>query len=492
MQQDHARLTAGVGAVLVLIAAAGLATRLWGLDDKSLWLDEAFTWDMARLGAGDIISTARDQDIHPPAHYLLLHFWLDAFGDSELSLRLPSALAAGGAFLLVAYAGWRVGGLALAALASLLLAVNPAALEYAQEARFYPFIGLLALAATLCQASYIRAPRPLPLALYVITSVTMVYTHYSAFVVLAVHALVFGWFGIQEWRDRRSARVLAGAALAAVAVAAAYVPWYAALFHQIDTGGASAIPDPSPRLAGATLRATLGLRPMGAFWIVFAAPLLVAIGLALYRQRHNVIVVCMTALATTPAALFVTSYAVSPSFDAKRASPFIPALSFLAALGILEVVRAARALERRHRRGAMVLTACGGAALVAAMAAGAFRWYGSEPYEDWRTVARDVLAADGPVFLYPSYLDDPVNYYLRTADAADARDRLRLIDEERFAEDASINPSASDARRQGLLIVSHATPAERARVVEAVGRTYAVGAPAEYTDTIWVYRLQPR
>ncbi|HXK33506.1 MAG TPA: glycosyltransferase family 39 protein, partial [Dehalococcoidia bacterium] len=243
-----AGLTPGAAAVLMLIAAAGFVTRLWGLGDKSLWLDEAFTWAMTRLAAGDIISAARDQDIHPPAHYLLLRFWSGAFGDSELALRLPSALAAGGSFLLLAYAGWRVGGLALAALAALLLAVNPAALEYAQEARFYPLIGLLALAATLCQVSYVTSPRPLPLVLYIIASVTMVYTHYSGFVVLAVHALVFGWFGIQEWRGQRTTRLLAGAALAGAAVAAAYAPWYAALFQQIDTGGASAVPDPSPRL----------------------------------------------------------------------------------------------------------------------------------------------------------------------------------------------------------------------------------------------------
>ncbi|HXK32533.1 MAG TPA: hypothetical protein VNM91_00785, partial [Dehalococcoidia bacterium] len=220
--------------------------------------------------------------------------------------------------------------------------------------------------------------------------------------------------------------------------------------------------------------------------------LMVAIGLALYRHRHNAMVVCMTALAAAPVALFVASYAVSPSFDAKRASPFIPALSFLAALGILEAFRAARNLELRHQRGALFAAACCAAALAAAMAVGAFRWYGAEPYEDWRAVARDVRAADGPVFLYPSYLDDPVNYYLSTADATDARDRLRLIDEERFAEDPTITPSASDARRRGLLVVSHATPAERARVVGAFARTYAVGEPAEYTDTIWVYALEPR
>ena len=64
--------------MLAAASVAGFATRLWMLGDKSLWLDEAFSWKMARFPVPDMIRGTAS-DVHPPLLYLILHYWLDQY-----------------------------------------------------------------------------------------------------------------------------------------------------------------------------------------------------------------------------------------------------------------------------------------------------------------------------------------------------------------------------------------------------------------------------
>ena len=79
-----------VGAGLVLLAA--LALRLYAADAQSLWYDEGFAVQTARLPLPALVERLVREDNHSPLHYLILHFWMPLAGDSETALRFSSVI----------------------------------------------------------------------------------------------------------------------------------------------------------------------------------------------------------------------------------------------------------------------------------------------------------------------------------------------------------------------------------------------------------------
>jgi mannosyltransferase len=145
----------------------------------------------------------------PPLWYLIA--WLDVrlFGDGEIALRLPSALA-GIATVAVAWSlGRELGGRACALVTAGLVAVNPLFVWYSQEARVYSLFALTAALALLFCLRARREPTRTNMAAFALCGSLALLTHYFAAFLLVGMAL---WL--------LSARESRRAALAAVAVIA--------------------------------------------------------------------------------------------------------------------------------------------------------------------------------------------------------------------------------------------------------------------------------
>jgi len=116
---------------------------------QSLWRDEAFTYFLAKKNVLEIISLSI-KEFNPPLYYILLHFWMRLFGESEISLRT---------FSLIFY--WLTIYVAITFLTEILkvdvrkrflyfifyilfFIVNPFLTYYAFEARNYTFFAFLA------------------------------------------------------------------------------------------------------------------------------------------------------------------------------------------------------------------------------------------------------------------------------------------------------------------------------------------------------------
>src|SRR4051812_25962658 len=80
-----------IALVSILLLAAAL--RIWGIDRQSLWFDEAATVHIIRQPLPRMFDLIKSDERTPPLHYVVLHVWIKLFGDSEFSLRLPSAIA---------------------------------------------------------------------------------------------------------------------------------------------------------------------------------------------------------------------------------------------------------------------------------------------------------------------------------------------------------------------------------------------------------------
>jgi uncharacterized membrane protein len=127
------------------IGALALAVRLHGLGDKPFWLDEIFTLHRATATLHHLVGNSL-RNYHYPSYFLLL--WLVAkIGTSQWLLRLPSALFGAAAAALTCAIGRRTAGASAGAVAGLLMALSPFAVQLGQEARPYTLVNCLILAA---------------------------------------------------------------------------------------------------------------------------------------------------------------------------------------------------------------------------------------------------------------------------------------------------------------------------------------------------------
>src|SRR5215217_7050181 len=135
---------AGLGALVALSLL--LRTTELGI---GFWIDEGLSVGIADRPLSDIPFALRE-DGSPPLYYMLLHFWLDIAGPPA-GVRGLSLLFA----LMAIPAGWWAGrqiwGTQRAAwFSAVLMAFNPFLAQYAQEARMYSLVALLAIPATTC------------------------------------------------------------------------------------------------------------------------------------------------------------------------------------------------------------------------------------------------------------------------------------------------------------------------------------------------------
>ncbi|MGA6157827.1 hypothetical protein ACPEIC_31245 [Stenotrophomonas sp. NPDC087984] len=132
---------------IVLPMAVMLGLGLWGLDRGTMWRDESATYQMARRTLPQIRDTLGAVDAVHGLYYLLMHPLL-ALHPSEVTMRLPSVLAAVAATALVAALGCRLARPRVGLWAGLLYATTPVVTHYAQEGRSYALVAAGAAWAT--------------------------------------------------------------------------------------------------------------------------------------------------------------------------------------------------------------------------------------------------------------------------------------------------------------------------------------------------------
>ncbi len=122
--------------MIYLVLVVGLILRLISLN-QSLWLDEATSALVAKMPVNDIFTKFLPGDFHPPLYYLVLKFWVNIFGSSEISLRIPSVLFGIGAIFALYLIGKELFNKKTAIMAALFLATSGLHVYYSQEARMY-------------------------------------------------------------------------------------------------------------------------------------------------------------------------------------------------------------------------------------------------------------------------------------------------------------------------------------------------------------------
>lgn len=208
---------------LLVIAVLGTAARLWQINE-SLWLDELHTsWVIS--GTVDEIAPRARIGNQSPVYFYLVHLTTRLLGDHELALRLPSLVAGVALIVVVGLVTWRCCAVTWAGwLAAALVAMDHNMIFYAQEARPYALVQLIALVQLVAFWRLQTAYR-LRWRLVVVSGwIAMFYLHYTT--LLLVTGELAWWLLIQCWqRGRGEYRPRQVVVDVALTLAASAVTW---------------------------------------------------------------------------------------------------------------------------------------------------------------------------------------------------------------------------------------------------------------------------
>lgn len=201
--------------LLALIILFAFALRVYRLDAKSLWSDEGLSMYRAHkdlpfiLSNKIIIQGVVTQDLQPPLYFILLHFLIEFAGDSEFAAKFLSVIFSVLTVPLLYTVGKKLFSPQVGLFAAFLGATSPLYLWYSQELRMYTmlvFLGLLSVYTLLKvmegndSAKASETSKWAWRCGYVLTTVAMLYTHYSSFFMLLFEFIVFLIFAITRRR----------------------------------------------------------------------------------------------------------------------------------------------------------------------------------------------------------------------------------------------------------------------------------------------------
>jgi hypothetical protein len=337
---SRARLAVPAGLAVLMLLSLALRTNELGI---GFWIDEGLSVGIADRPLADIPHALR-LDGSPPLYYLLLHVWMSVFGTSEEATRAMSVVCA---LLAVPVAFWAANamfGQRAGWMAAVLTATNPFLTRFAQEARMYALLALLALIA--CGAfgraftgeDSIRARRPWAICLAV-TLALMLYTHNWALFFATACGVVWLFLLWRASGERRRELLITGLVAFGGALLL-YLPWVPTTLYQAAHTGAPWSEAPPIEALAATVGQMLGKYAQVALILIAGA------GLAkLWSTRGRGMspagraAACLLAIGVITVTLAWVSSQVSPAWANRYLAVGVAPLLLVAGAGLAHAGR---------------------------------------------------------------------------------------------------------------------------------------------------------
>jgi uncharacterized membrane protein len=210
--------------------------RFYRIGHQSIWGDEALTLQVYTAGDSIVQAGAHiwGKAFHPPLYFLTVFYWYK-LGDSELMLRLPSAVFGLAAIPLLYLFVNRLFGRSAAGIAALTAAVSPFHIWYSQEARMYTLQVLLALGSMLFFLKAWHSRRLSDFGLYGLFTLLALFTHVGTVFLAAAQAAFVSGACLKNWR-----RQIHWIGIQA-AVLIAFAPWALRFLSSRSAGGLAGV-----------------------------------------------------------------------------------------------------------------------------------------------------------------------------------------------------------------------------------------------------------
>lgn len=387
--------SAGLGTLAAVLAAAGS----W---IPSLWGDEATSVMSGTRPLVSLLGMLSRVDAVHGLYYTVLHGWIEVFGSSPFSVRLPSAIGVGICAAAVVWLCGRVVGLRTAVLSGVFAAVLPRLTYAGEEARSYAFDA--ALAAILCAIVVeIMLRRPTGKGWWIAYGAVLAVGTYS-FLYLGLMALPAG---VAMWTDpamRVMRRRWLRATLAGLACATPLYVLAVLQHHQIAYLEKADAVTPASVFVQTWFSdgvfATVAWTLIAVAGLAFAADALRAGGRGRFRDASVVhLEPLLLAWLILPMGVLIAVNVLIADFTSRYGTFAAPAAALLMALGVRRIARATRS----HTGGLLAAVVLTAVVLIAAAPVWASQ---RTPYakngSDWNEIAdvisRDARPGDGIVF----------------------------------------------------------------------------------------------
>ncbi|MFE9402287.1 hypothetical protein ACFYNY_10970 [Streptomyces sp. NPDC006530] len=183
-----------------------LGVGLWGITRQdTMWRDEAATWQAARRSVPEIWQLLSHVDVVHGLYYLVMHGVFAVFGESLVTLRLPSVVAMAVACGITAKIGAQLAGRMAGLCAGFALALVPAIQHYVQEGRSYALVAVGVAYATLLLIRLLDPPghgSRSRWGAYALTVLVTAWFNWFALLLLPAHAVA-----VHRARPRRAITV---------------------------------------------------------------------------------------------------------------------------------------------------------------------------------------------------------------------------------------------------------------------------------------------
>ncbi|MCD4812993.1 glycosyltransferase family 39 protein [bacterium] len=389
-----------------------LGLRLFRVELRSIWLDEAYSLVLASADWQGIFRGAAT-DIHPPFFYVLLGGWIRIFGTTEFALRTFSAFFGAALVPLVFILTRDWAGRRAAWWAAGLVSVSPYFVELSRSGRMGSMLVFFSVLSVMFFWRLLRKPDFFNSLGYCFATLAAMYTHYFAFLVFASqHSYIF--MGIGKLNLSREIRK--NWFLLQMFLMIGFAPWLPTLWDHISKGG------PAWRGAGAAWWEPL--HSLYVFWAgtacwtgmhkilflaFFGAAMVLILQACLPRIRNCFMLVKPRVWGMGLTLVFVPLGLVW-GYSSGKLNVFDNRYLSISALSLIifsAVVIAGLPAIRRRWVGVLMLAAVSVPLLN--------QFFVDGYYDDWRRIAAEISSQPGRediVAVYPAWNAIPLNYYL--------------------------------------------------------------------------------
>ncbi|QDT96526.1 glycosyltransferase family 39 protein [Gimesia aquarii] len=205
---------------LIPITVIAVSLRMQNLSDVGYLFDESFSLQMVEFPLDEMWERI-PEDISPPMFYLLLKSWIGLFGDTPFATRMLSVVLGTivvlGVYLFAYEAYRKLGDVSserqaqyIAVTASLLVALCPLHITFAQRIRMYSFGTALAVLSSWFLFRALNRPKTgtRDWVCFTLTAILFIYTHYFGMFTIAVeYVFALGYLFLNSPEKKMAGRL---------------------------------------------------------------------------------------------------------------------------------------------------------------------------------------------------------------------------------------------------------------------------------------------
>ena len=216
--------------VLILFVCLNLLFKFYYLPQESIYGDEAYSIFHAQKPLNELTEVFL-HDQNPPLHILILHFWMQIFGISDVSAKALSVILSALCALVLFVFSKRFLNKKMAILVSVLFLFSNVQLFYSHEIRTYALVELLCIVSFYYYFKLIKETNKMAIPMLTIINLLLLFSHYLT-IFIFITQFVCVWMFYKQ--NKKGVWYYIISQLLVVIV---FIPWLKVLFANLPQNG---------------------------------------------------------------------------------------------------------------------------------------------------------------------------------------------------------------------------------------------------------------